>query len=62
MAATANGVPTQTAYGYIIQPGQDGDGPRARGGAVHRKVEEQHVEKLISYVEDNPLISLKRNG
>ena len=44
VAAATNGVPTQTAYGYITKLDQDGDGPRARGGSVSRQVEPHQVE------------------
>ena len=57
VAATANGVAVQTAYGWITRP--DGDGPSQRGGAINRKVKPEHADKLLSYVEANPLITLK---
>lgn len=56
-AATANGIAVQTAYGFINRP--DSDNPRPRGGPINRKVQPEHVDKLMSYVEANPLMTLK---
>ncbi len=54
--AIANGVPIPTAYGWIRN--SDDDTPKKRGGARHCKVNPEIVEKIISYVEKDPLISL----
>lgn len=56
LAATANGVAVQTAYGYLKRG--EGDGPRKRGGATHRKVDATMVEKMLEYVEENGQITL----
>ena len=54
--AQANGVAIQTAYGWIRKCE---DEPKTRGGARRNKVTPDHVEKMISYVEVNPDISLQ---
>ncbi|XP_043210907.1 uncharacterized protein LOC122375515 [Amphibalanus amphitrite] len=59
-AATANGIPVRTAYGYITRP--EGQLPRPRGGATKKKVTQGMVDKMVTYVEENPLISLVEIG
>lgn len=55
-AALANGVSRATAYGWLRRQGQS---PKKRGGARHRKMTDQHLNQLLGYVEANPLITLK---
>ncbi|KAF0305585.1 hypothetical protein FJT64_022776 [Amphibalanus amphitrite] len=59
-AATANGIPVRTAYGYITRPEEQL--PRPRGGATKKKVTQGMVDKMVTYVEENPLISLVEIG
>ena len=60
LAATANGVAVRTAYGYITRP--DGFTPAPRGGATSKKVDGPMVDKMVKYVEENPLITLTEIG
>ena len=55
--AKANGVSTSTAYGWIRRA----DAPEKRG-ARSRKLSENDVDKLLSFLEENPLLSLKELG
>jgi transposase len=55
-AANANGVSIGTAYGWIRGSEMEAE---KRGGAKRIKVTQQHVEKMIEYVSENPLITLK---
>lgn len=57
--AVANGIATSTAYGWIRRAH---DPTKKRGGSRHRKVCQEHIEKLIEYVEENPYITLKEIG
>jgi len=54
--ARANAVPVQTAYGWINK----GDVPRkARGGRKFVKVEATHIDSMLQWVGENPLVTLK---
>lgn len=54
--AAANGVPTQTAYGWIRR----GARPQlTRGGLRKKKIENHHIQTLLDYVSNNAQISLK---
>lgn len=57
--AVANGVATSTAYGWIRRAH---DPRKRRGGIRHRKISQEHIEKMIDYVEKNPYITLKEIG
>lgn len=57
--AVANGVATSTAYGWIRRAH---DPIKKCGGSRHRKVCQEHIEKMIEYVEENPYITLKEIG
>lgn len=57
--AVANGIATSTAYGWIRR---SHDPIKKRGGSRHRKVCQEHIEKMIEYVEENPYITLKEIG
>lgn len=53
--ATANGIPIHTAYGWI----RKGDEPtKPRGGRRFIKVQERHVDKLLDWLSENPLLTL----
>ena len=54
--AAANGVSASTAYGWLRRTE---DAPRKRGGARYKKLSEEHIDTLLSYLEENPLLSLK---
>lgn len=54
--AKANGVPYQTAYGWLRNSEDENSGPR--GGRRNAKVTEQHIQKMVSIVEKDPLVSL----
>lgn len=60
LAAEANGINTRTAYGYITKP--DGFVPARRGGATATKVSTAMEDKMIEYVEENPLVTLAEIG
>ena len=55
-AAIANGVSIGTAFAWIR--GSETEAKK-RGGAKRIKVTKQHVEKMIEYVSENPLITTK---
>ena len=55
VVAEANGVPTSTAYGWIIRS----DDPPMRRGGVMKNHTPRHIEKML-YVEENPLIISSR--
>ena len=55
-AAIANGVSIGTAYAWIKGSEMEA---KKRGGAKRIKVTRQDVEKMIEYVSENPLITLK---
>lgn len=54
-AARANGVPIATAYGWLCRADEP---PRKRGGYRKPKLTNYDVEKMLTYVERNPLITL----
>ena len=54
--ATANGVPVQTAYGWI-RKGEEEDKPR--GGRRFQKVETKHIDLMLEWLSENPLFTLK---
>lgn len=54
--AEANGIPIQTAYGWIRRSGEQ---RKKRGGRRFTKVGEEHVEMMIEYVREDPLITLQ---
>lgn len=54
--ATANGVSIGTAYGWIRRASSP---VKPRGGARFHKVTENDVEKLLSYLKENPQLTLK---
>lgn len=55
--AIANGVPVQTAYGWI----RKGDKPdKLRGGKRFTKVEATHVDIMLDWLSENPLLTLKQ--
>ena len=56
-AAIANGVPVQTAYGWI-RKGNEPDKPR--GGKRFTKVDATHVETMLEWLSENPLLTLKQ--
>ena len=58
VTATANGVAVQTAYHYITR--SDKVEPERRGGRRNGKMTEEHVEKLLGYVEEHPHITMKQ--
>ena len=58
VTARANGVSEQTAYKYIANP--DKMVPKRRGGRRNSKMTNEHVEKLLEYVEENPQITLNQ--
>ena len=60
LAATANGIAVRTAYGYITKPDDYQSAPR--GGATSKKVDASIVNKMVEYVEENPLITLTDIG
>lgn len=52
----ASGIPVQTAYGWIRRSGE----PRKkRGGRRFTNVREEHVEMMMEYVQEDPLITLQ---
>jgi len=53
--AAANGIPLQTAYGWL-RGGTTSITPR--GGSRYKKVTPQHVEKMLDWLSENPLLSL----
>lgn len=53
--AEANGIPIQTAYGWIRRSGER----KKCGGRRFTKVNGQHIAKMMEYVEENPLITLQ---
>ena len=53
--ATANGVPVQTAYGWLRR-GSATITPR--GGSRRKKVEARHVNKMLLWLSENPLLTL----
>ena len=57
--ALANGIASSTAYGWIRRAH---DLLKKRGGSRHRKARPEHIEKMLQYVEKNPLIMLKENS
>ena len=54
--AKTQGVPLGTAYTWIKN--SDKGIPRKHGGARKGKVTDAHVEKMVQYIENNPLITL----
>lgn len=54
--AEANGIPIQTAYGWIRRAGEQS---KRRGGRRFSKVREEHIERMIEYVQEDPLITLQ---
>ncbi|KAK3890481.1 hypothetical protein Pcinc_005561 [Petrolisthes cinctipes] len=54
--AKANNIPIQTAYGWIRRAGEQ---RKKRGGRRFTKVREEHVEMIVDYVQENPLVTLK---
>ena len=54
--ARADGVAVQTAYAWIRNCEKE---PAARGGARRVKVREEHVERMIAFVEADPTVTLK---
>ena len=55
-AARLNDVPMATAYGWRRRAD---DSAKKRGGYKKPKLSEHHVENMLSYVEENPLITLR---
>ena len=54
--AMANGVSIGTAYGWIRRSDAP---PKQRGGARYRKVNEHDVDRLLTYLEEKPQLTLK---
>lgn len=54
-AARANGVPIGTAYGWLYRAEEP---CKKRGGYRKKKLSENDIDKILMYVEDNPLITL----
>ena len=54
-AARANGVPIATAYGWLRRADETS---KKRGGYKKSKLTEDDVERVLAYVEENPLITL----
>ena len=54
-AARANGVPIATAYGWLRRADKTS---KKRGGYKKSKLTEDDVERMLTYVEENPLITL----
>ena len=57
--ATANCVPLKTAYGWLRKYDEEDTELKTRGGARYSKVTEEHKEKRLKYIEENPLITLQ---
>ena len=53
--AVANGVAVQTAYGWI----RSGDATvKKRGGSRFKKVETRHVDRMLEWLSETPLLTL----
>lgn len=54
--AEANGIAFSTAYGWIRRADEPA---KKRGGFRHAKITQAHVEMMLQYVQENPVITLK---
>lgn len=58
--AQANYVNLKTAYGWLRTYDEDAIAtPKKRGGARNKKILQVHIDAMIEYVEEDPLISLQ---
>lgn len=54
--ATANGIKLSTAYAWVRSGQQEA---KQRGGRRHHKVQQHHIETMLTWLSENPLLSLK---
>ena len=55
--ASKNGIPYSTARGWVAKNEVD---PKSRGGVKHKKLGEEHVDEIVSWLEENCQLTLKQ--
>lgn len=55
--ATKNGVPIPTARTWVVNDSME---PKPRGGTTVRKISPDHIELLLSWLGENPTMTLKQ--